>query len=98
MSINPWHRLVKEQSRSGENVRRFCLNRGISEQSLRYWKKKLEASQSSTSSPRLVPVVVQEASDSSERLEIRLGELSVLLPLQTPGVLLQEIIRNLRAL
>lgn len=64
-----WRFVVREQSRSGLNVREFCHQEGMSEASLYQWRKKL-ASTTGTSkpvdlhvgSPEFLPVNIVPAS------------------------------------
>ena len=36
-----WRELIQQQAQSGQPVRTFCSDRGLTEQSLYYWKKRL---------------------------------------------------------
>ena len=40
MKIAEWRNLIAEQRSSGLSVRRFCEERGVSDSSFGYWRKK----------------------------------------------------------
>ncbi len=60
-----WRQLLEQWQRSGQSVRAFCTARGLSEQSLYWWRRELAARDQPPAStdqaplPRFVPVHVR---------------------------------------
>jgi hypothetical protein len=52
-----WARLVREQERTGESVRGFCLRRGLSESSFHAWRRELGLRNRETFTPVTVTSV-----------------------------------------
>lgn len=46
MTKEAWKKLIAEQRLSGQSVVRFCRERGVSDSSFGYWRKKIEATTS----------------------------------------------------
>ena len=79
-----WRRLLEQWLRSGQSVRAFCAARGLSEQSLYWWRRELAArDRQSGAPPKAVPppcfVPVHVRTDPAEAL---------------PGSLVEVVLRN----
>ena len=67
-----WRNLIQQQAGSGQSVSVFCAERGLTEQSLYYWRKRLNLSKEASVSFALV------TADRSDReggapLDLELG-------------------------
>jgi transposase-like protein len=65
-----WRDVIQQQARSGQSVSVFCSERGLTEQSLYYWRKRLHKE-----GPVSFALVTADRSDSKDGapLELELG-------------------------
>jgi hypothetical protein len=68
-----WRKLIRRQQRSGQSIRAFCAEQGVSEPSFFAWRKKL-AGPDNERQPDFVPVHVVDGSLQSA------GHIEILLP------------------
>jgi hypothetical protein len=67
-----WRDLIEQQARSGQSVSVFCSERGLTEQSLYYWRKRLNLNQEGAVSFALVTTDQAGGRDAAP-LELELG-------------------------
>ena len=102
-----WAQALQERAASGESVKDFCKNRGISKNTYFYWQQKLRktAAEQITSSQALTPkgwAQVEVAKGSQEpksgALFIEIGRCRVLIDENTSQELLEKTCRMLMSL
>jgi hypothetical protein len=67
-----WRNLIQQQAGSGQSVSVFCSERGLTEQSLYYWRKRLNLNHKAPVSFALVTADHSGSSDAAP-LELELG-------------------------
>jgi hypothetical protein len=67
-----WRNLIQQQAGSGQSVSVFCAERGLTEQSLYYWRKRLNLSKEASVSFALVTADPSGGKDTAP-LELELG-------------------------
>ena len=67
-----WRNLIQQQAGSGQSVSVFCSERGLTEQSLYYWRKRLNLN---NEAPVSFALMTADRSDSKDAapLELELG-------------------------
>jgi hypothetical protein len=72
-----WRDLIQQQAGSGQSVSVFCAERGLTEQSLYYWRKRLNLSKEASVSFALVTADPSGGKDTGGKdtapLELELG-------------------------
>jgi hypothetical protein len=69
-----WPDLIQQQAGSGRSVSVFCSERGLTEQSLYYWRKRLNLNQEAPVSFALVTADRSDCKDAPLELELGSGQ------------------------
>lgn len=105
-----WRGLLREQSRSGLGIRRFCAARGLRETSFHFWRREIQRRREETRGRRspsrpqssaglFLPVVVAPESSSlpeGRPIEIVLGDAVVRVPARFDADSLVRVVEVLR--
>jgi hypothetical protein len=101
-----WRDLIQQQAGSGQSVSVFCAERGLTEQSLYYWRKRLNLSKEASVSFALVTADPSGGKDTGGKdtggkdtapLELELGSGQVLrIPRGADAATLRTVLAVLR--
>lgn len=72
-----WATLIQECSASGLTKREFCQQRGISEKSFYYWRRKLRMQIAESATPQLVHLEPVPAMEDTLQIQYRGAELKL---------------------
>ena len=106
-----WAGIIRERGRSGESIREFCLNRGISKNTYFYWQKKLREVAGRELGPAIeekgLPTVVpggwamcevRELDDNASAVTIAIGKFRITTDAGTSPEQLEKVCRVLMRL
>lgn len=93
-----WEQRIAELEASGKSVRAFCIENGLRESQVHYWRKRLRGSQTD-SNVRWISVELDGSfGENSDRLNIRVGRAIVEVQPGFDKALLSDIVRTLMEL
>lgn len=93
-----WQQRITEWEASGKSVRAFCVENGLRESQMHYWRKRLRGSQTD-SNVRWISVELDGSfGENSDRLNIRVGRAIVEVQPGFNKALFSDIVRTLMEL
>ncbi len=105
--LSRWMQVIQEQQSSGQTIKAFCQERGISKNAYFYWQRKLrKAARMGLSNLQEEPVScipegwmqLAQGQEIKSRLAIEVGGCRVTVDTETDPDLLKKVCRLLRAL
>lgn len=97
-SRTEWRGLVEEWRASGEPMKVFAADRGLSANCLSYWSSTLQRERKKSPPPKLLPVrVASSAEPADSSLELAIGPLRLRLPAGTSPGYIAAVARALLA-
>ncbi len=98
-----WRRLIREQQQSGQAIRGFCREQGVTESAFHFWKRELRVNRRKCatgtvdpSPPTLMPVSV--IGPMTSPLTLELGGATLRIEVGVDAELLRTVLESLRAI
>ena len=106
--LSKWTQVIQEQKNSGQTIKDFCREKGISRHAYFYWQRKLRQSACMELTKRQEETVVScipkgwaqlpQGEEIKSTLDIEVGDCHVTVDAETDPELLKKVCRLLRAL